>query len=74
MAQTFKEAADFLTECGKNKKTDQFSNDEKLKVYSLFKQATEGDIKGDRPGFFDLKGKAKWDAWNDRKGQGKAQC
>ena len=74
MAQTFKEASDFMTQCGKDKKTEQFSNDEKLKIYSLFKQATEGDVKSDRPGFFDLKGKAKWDAWNARKGQSKEQC
>ena len=39
------------------------SNDELLKLYSLYKQATEGDVRGDRPGGFDFKGAAKYDAW-----------
>ena len=34
-----------------------------LKIYSLFKQATEGDVSGKRPGFTDLIGRAKYDAW-----------
>ena len=34
-----------------------------LKLYSLFKQATEGDVSGRRPGFTDLIGRAKYDAW-----------
>ena len=39
-----------------------------LALYSLYKQATEGDAKGSRPGMFDLKGRAKYDAWAGRKG------
>ena len=39
-----------------------------LELYSLYKQATEGDVKGDRPGGFDFKAKAKFDAWAKRKG------
>lgn len=34
-----------------------------LRIYSLFKQATEGDASGKRPGFTDLVGRAKYDAW-----------
>ena len=34
-----------------------------LRIYSLFKQATEGDASGKRPGFADLVGRAKYDAW-----------
>ena len=34
-----------------------------LKIYSLYKQATEGDVQGKRPGFTDLVGRAKYDAW-----------
>ena len=34
-----------------------------LRIYSLFKQATEGDVAGKRPGFADLVGRAKYDAW-----------
>ncbi len=44
------------------------SNDELLKLYSLFKQATEGDVSGERPGGFDFKGAAKYDAWTSVKG------
>ncbi len=34
-----------------------------LKLYSLYKQATEGDVQGKRPGFTDMVGRAKFDAW-----------
>lgn len=40
-----------------------------LKIYALYKQATAGDVEGDRPGFTDMVGRAKWDAWNGFKGQ-----
>ena len=40
-----------------------------LQIYSLYKQATEGDVEGKRPGFTDMVGRAKWDAWNDQKGK-----
>jgi acyl-CoA-binding protein len=39
-----------------------------LKLYALFKQATSGDVDGKRPGFSDMVGRAKWDAWNEIKG------
>ena len=44
------------------------SNEDLLKLYSLYKQATEGDVTGDRPGGFDFKGAAKYDAWEAIKG------
>lgn len=34
-----------------------------LELYALYKQATEGDVQGDRPGGFDFVGAAKYDAW-----------
>jgi acyl-CoA-binding protein len=34
-----------------------------LRIYALYKQATEGDVSGRRPGFTDLVGRAKYDAW-----------
>ena len=34
-----------------------------LKIYALYKQATEGDASDDRPGMTDFVGRAKWDAW-----------
>ena len=44
------------------------SNELKLDMYSLFKQATEGDVTGKRPGMTNFVGRAKWDAWNKLKG------
>ena len=40
-----------------------------LKLYALYKQASSGDADGKRPGFTDMVGRAKWDAWNDVKGK-----
>jgi diazepam-binding inhibitor (GABA receptor modulator, acyl-CoA-binding protein) len=42
-----------------------------LQIYALYKQATAGDVDGKRPGFTDMVGRAKWDAWNGLKGKGK---
>ena len=39
-----------------------------LKIYGLFKQATEGDNAAQRPSFSDVVARAKWDAWTARKG------
>ena len=39
-----------------------------LKIYALYKQASSGDADGKRPGFTDMIGRAKWDAWNELKG------
>ncbi|KAK6037238.1 acyl CoA binding protein [Cooperia oncophora] len=44
------------------------SNDQLLELYALFKQGTVGDNNTDKPGMFDLKGKAKWSAWDGKKG------
>lgn len=41
-----------------------------LKIYALYKQATAGDNADKRPGFTDMVGRAKWDAWNALKGTG----
>jgi acyl-CoA-binding protein len=42
-----------------------------LKLYSNFKQANDGDVKGERPGGFDFAGGAKYDAWSKLKGTSK---
>ena len=42
-----------------------------LKLYALYKQGTTGDVEGKRPGFTDMVGRAKWDAWNEIKGTSK---
>jgi len=43
-------------------------DDSLLELYSWFKQATEGDATGSRPGAFDFVARAKYDAWQARKG------
>ncbi|MGR2681258.1 MULTISPECIES: acyl-CoA-binding protein [Chromobacterium] len=41
-----------------------------LQLYALFKQATEGDATGERPGMMDFINRAKFDAWEKLKGKG----
>jgi acyl-CoA-binding protein len=56
-------------------RTQQFttrpSNEELLRLYGLYKQATEGDNEGERPGGFDFKAAAKYNAWLLLKGKSK---
>jgi acyl-CoA-binding protein len=42
-----------------------------LKLYSLYKQGSTGDVEGKRPGFTDMVGRAKYDAWDGLKGTAK---
>lgn len=42
-----------------------------LKIYALYKQASAGDVDGKRPGFTDMVGRAKFDAWEGLKGTSK---
>ncbi|KAJ3220524.1 hypothetical protein HK099_004231 [Clydaea vesicula] len=67
-AEFIKAAADV-----KNLKTKP-NNDQLLSLYAHFKQSIVGDNNTDRPGMFDLQGKAKWDAWNAIKGLSKADA
>jgi len=50
------------------------SDDELKEVYALYKQATIGDVNTSRPGMLDFKGKAKWDAWNGKKGMDQTEA
>ncbi|MEO6264210.1 MAG: acyl-CoA-binding protein [Luteimonas sp.] len=43
-------------------------NDTLLRLYALYKQASEGDVSGPKPGFFDFVGTAKYEAWAKLKG------
>lgn len=43
--------------------TERPDNDTLLNLYAFYKQATVGDVEGDRPGFLDFVGQAKYDAW-----------
>lgn len=51
--------------------TKRPSNEELLLLYALFKQGSEGDVSGERPGGFDFKAIAKFDAWAEQKGKTK---
>jgi acyl-CoA-binding protein len=48
--------------------TERPDNDTLLRLYGLYKQGAEGDVKGDKPGFFDFVGTAKYEAWAKLKG------
>ncbi|MEK7431728.1 MAG: acyl-CoA-binding protein [Cyanobacteriota bacterium] len=65
LQQKFEEAS------ANSKKLPSQSNDSLLKMYALFKQANSGDVSGDKPGMFDFKGVAKYDAWEKLKGMSK---
>ncbi len=44
-------------------------NDTLLKLYALYKQGSEGDVSGEKPGFFDFVGVAKYEAWEGLAGK-----
>ena len=50
------------------------SNDTMLQLYSLYKQATAGDVNGEPPEGFDFIAKAKYDAWASIKGKSKQEA
>jgi len=54
--------------------TKRPSNEALLQLYALYKQATEGDVSGERPGGFDFKAIAKFDAWEELKGKSTDQA
>ncbi|MDE2606434.1 MAG: acyl-CoA-binding protein [Burkholderiales bacterium] len=61
--------ADFEAAVANSRKLPQRpDNATLLKIYGLYKQATAGDNGEKKPGFGDLVGRAKWDAWNGLKG------
>ena len=61
--------ADFEAAVANSKKLSQRpDNATLLKIYGLYKQATAGDNTEKKPGFGDMIGRAKWDAWNGMKG------
>jgi acyl-CoA-binding protein len=50
------------------------ANNTLLKLYAYYKQATEGDASGERPGGFDFVRRAKFDAWTEIKGISKQEA
>merc|ERR1711907_334817 len=63
---TFEECTQFVQGWETGKKSN---NDEKLRAYGLYKQATVGDVNIDRPGMFSFEAKSKWDAWKACEGK-----
>ncbi len=61
-----KEAFEAAT--GRAKELPHQPNDALLELYGLFKQSTEGDVPGEKPGMFDFVGVAKYEAWESRRG------
>lgn len=53
---------------GSTKLSERPDNATLLKIYALYKQSTQGDNAEKKPGFSDLVGRAKWDAWEKVKG------
>jgi diazepam-binding inhibitor (GABA receptor modulating acyl-CoA-binding protein) len=70
--QQFEEVAKKLAE--NPEAATNLPNEKQLEIYSLFKQGSIGDVNINRPGMLDLKGKAKWDAWNTKKGMSQEEA
>ena len=67
--------ADFEAAVANSRKLSQRpDNATLLKIYGLYKQATVGDVTEKKPGFGDMVGRAKWDAWNGCKGTASADA
>jgi len=58
----------FEAATGRAKELPRQPNDALLELYGLFKQSTEGDVSGEKPGMFDFVRVAKYEAWESRKG------
>jgi acyl-CoA-binding protein len=54
--------------------TERPDNDTMLRLYALYKQGSEGDVKGPKPGFFDFVGSAKYEAWEKLQGTSQEQA
>lgn len=66
---------EFQTAVVNSKQLPDQSNENLLKLYSLYKQATEGDVNIDKPdNFFDFKGIAKYNAWEELKGMSREEA
>ncbi len=49
-------------------------NDTLLQLYALYKQGSEGDVSGQKPGFFDFVGLAKYEAWEQLAGTSREEA
>jgi len=66
LKKTFEDTVNYI----KNAEGDvELSNEQKLQMYALYKQSTEGDVSGKKPGMMDFVARAKYSAWEELKGQ-----
>jgi diazepam-binding inhibitor (GABA receptor modulating acyl-CoA-binding protein) len=72
LQENFEAAAKRLADNAKV--AESMSNEQKLEIYSLYKQGLIGDCDTPKPGMLDFKGKAKWEAWNGKKGTPKEEA
>lgn len=73
MQEKFEKAVDMLKDLPKDGSVSP-SNDDKLCLYALYKQATEGACNSGKPAFYDVVGRAKWDAWRKLGSMGKYEA
>ena len=69
LQQQFEQAARDI-----NTLAERPDNHTMLRLYALYKQGSEGDVKGDKPGFFDFVGAAKYEAWEKLRGTSSDQA
>lgn len=58
----------FLLAAEEVKSLNSIPDEDKGRLYGLYKQAQVGDVNIAKPGFFELTAKAKWNAWDAQKG------
>jgi acyl-CoA-binding protein len=68
-AQAFEQAAKDIQAL-----SERPDNETLLRLYALYKQGSEGDASGNKPGFFDLVGTAKYEAWAKLKGTSREEA
>lgn len=68
LEERFKQAADEAM------KLPAQDSDTMLKLYAYYKQSTKGDVSGKRPGMFDMRERAKYDAWMKVKGTSREEA
>ena len=65
LSQEFEKSVHYVKNSKQGKK---LSNQIKLKMYALYKQATQGDVSGEKPAMFDMVALAKYTAWEKLQG------
>jgi len=74
MTEAFNNAVTAINATKNDPKLEKITNDEKLSLYGLFKQATIGDNTTAEPWAVQFEAKAKWAAWTGQKGKAKGQA